>query len=98
MIYHYLLQIGWGVAAAINCTIAAMDQAFSTTVPGMGIEGIREPATPVTTPVVPPVPNPSGSTTTNTPTTNVNTVPSNNAPVGIVGAPNPVSNSIGKSS
>lgn len=35
-----IILIGWGVAAAINCTIAAMDQALSNSTPGL--EGLRD--------------------------------------------------------
>ena len=34
-----IILVGWGVAAAINCTIAAMEQALSSTAPGL--EGLR---------------------------------------------------------
>ena len=76
-----------------------MDQAFSNTVPGMAMEGLRDPTTggvTNTTSVGPPIPNPSCNTNNSTPTNNVSSVPSNNG-TGGGGAPNPVSNTIGGS-
>ena len=51
-----IILIGWGVAAAINCTIAAMDQALSNPVPGAPLDPLRDP------PNLPPPP-PTGPTT-----------------------------------
>ena len=53
------MSLGWGVAAAINCTIAAMDQALSTTAPGIQPEGLRDPNSISGGGVVPPIPNPA---------------------------------------